>query len=114
MQTGEVIKFFRKKFGMTQEELAKRLRVNISSIQKYESGAVQNLKIETIRSLCETFEIAPWVFIFPDKIEDENMITRTQIISSEYKLIRELNKEGMKKIIDYFRDIHSIPKYKSR
>lgn len=114
MQTGEVIKFFRKKFNMTQGELAKKLQVNISSIQKYESGAVQNLKIETIRLLCETFEVAPWVFIFPDKVENEDTFERTQIISSEYKLIRELNHEGMKKVVEYFRDIHSIPKYKSR
>lgn len=49
MQTGEVIKFFRKNLNLTQDELAEKLRVNKSSIQKYESGAVQNLKIETIR-----------------------------------------------------------------
>lgn len=112
MQTGEVIKFFRKKFNMTQEELATKLRVNISSVQKYESGAVQNLKIETIRMLCEVFEVAPWVFIFPEKIENEETIFQTQVLTSEYKMIRELNKEGMKKVIDYFRDIHLIDKYK--
>ena len=112
MQTGEVIKFFRKKFSMTQEELATKLRVNVSSVQKYESGAVQNLKIETIRLLCETFEVAPWVFIFPDQITDEDTILRSQLLSSEYLMIREVNTEGMKKVIEYFRDIHSIDKYK--
>lgn len=112
MQTGEVIKFFRKKFNMTQEELATKLRVNVSSVQKYESGAVQNLKIETIRLLCETFRVAPWVFIFPEKINDENTIFRTQQITAEYALIRELNRDGVNKIVEYFRDIHSIDKYK--
>lgn len=112
MQTGEVIKFFRKKFNMTQEELATKLQVNISSVQKYESGAVQNLKIETIRLLCETFEVAPWVFIFPDEIHSEETIFRTQLLSSEYLLIREVNTEGIKKVIEYFRDIHSIDKYR--
>lgn len=112
MQTGEVIKIFRKNFNMTQEELATKLQVNVSSVQKYESGAVQNLKIETIRLLCETFKIAPWVFIFPEQVTDEETIFRTQQISSEYKLIRELNEDGMKKIIEYFRDIHSIEKYR--
>lgn len=112
MQTGEVIKFFRKKFGMTQEELATKLRVNVSSVQKYESGAVQNLKIETIRLLCETFEVAPWVFIFPDEIHSEETILQNQLLSSEYLLIREVNAEGMKKVIEYFRDIHAIEKYK--
>ena len=112
MQTGEVMKIFRKKFSMTQEELATKLRVNVSSVQKYESGAVQNLKIETIRLLCETFEVAPWVFIFPDEIHNEETILRSQLLSSEYLMIREVNTEGMKKVIEYFRDIHSIDKYK--
>ncbi len=112
MQTGEVIKFFRKKFNMTQEELATKLRVNVSSVQKYESGAVQNLKIETIRLLCETFEVAPWVFIFPDEIHNEETIFRSQLLSSEYLLIREVNQEGIKKVIEYFRDIHCIEKYR--
>ena len=112
VQTGEVIKFFRKKFSMTQEELATKLRVNVSSVQKYESGAVQNLKIETIRLLCETFEVAPWVFIFPDEIHNEETILRSQLLSSEYLMIREVNTEGMRKVIEYFRDIHSIDKYK--
>ena len=112
VQTGEVIKLFRKKFKMTQEELATKLQVNVSSVQKYESGAVQNLKIETIRLLCETFEVAPWVFIFPDEIHNEETILRGQILSSEYLLIRELNMEGMKKVIEYFRDIHSIDRYR--
>lgn len=112
MQTGEVIKIFRKKFNMTQEELATKLQVNVSSVQKYESGAVQNLKIETIRLLCETFKVAPWVFIFPEQVTNEETIFRTQQISGEYKLIRELNKDGMKKVIEYFRDIHSIDRYR--
>lgn len=112
VQTGDVIKYFRKNFNMTQEELANKLQVNVSSVQKYESGAVQNLKIETIRLLCEIFTVAPWVFIFPDKIEDDDMMMRTCVISSEYTLIRELNKEGIKKVIEYFRDIHMIDKYR--
>lgn len=112
VQTGDVIKYFRKNFNMTQEELANKLQVNVSSVQKYESGAVQNLKIETIRLLCEIFKVAPWVFIFPDKIEDDDMMMRMCIISSEYTLIRELNKEGIKKVIEYFRDIHMIDKYR--
>jgi DNA-binding XRE family transcriptional regulator len=42
---------------MTQDELANKLLVNKSSIQKYESGAVFNLKMETIRDLCQLFSI---------------------------------------------------------
>lgn len=59
MQTEEVIKFLRKKFDMTQDELAIKLQVNKSSVQKYESGAVSNLKMDTIRNLCQLFSVPP-------------------------------------------------------
>lgn len=61
METGEVIKYLRKNFNMTQEELTSKLRVNISSVQKYESGTVNNLKMETIRDLYELFSIPLWI-----------------------------------------------------
>ena len=54
MHTGEVIKILRKNKNMTQEELAQLLGVNKSSIQKYESGKVQNLKFENL-SNCATY-----------------------------------------------------------
>ena len=112
MQTGEVIKILRKKFGMTQGELAEKLRVNKSSIQKYESGAVQNLKMETIRSLCEIFSVAPWIFIFSDRITRKEMLMRTAKFSAEYQSITKLNEKGLEKLIDYFRDIVEVEKYK--
>ena len=65
---GEVIKYLRKNFNMTQEELVTKLRVNISSVQKYESSIVNNLKMETIREL---FGIPPWILIFPNQNDFE-------------------------------------------
>ena len=113
METGEVIKYLRKNFNMTQEELATKLRVNISSVQKYESGAVNNLKMETIRDLCELFGIPPWILIFPNYIQSE----RTILNSIKYNYARMLlilNDDGIAKVVDYVNDICEIDKYKSR
>lgn len=49
METGEVIKKLRNEKKFTQSELGIMLGVNTSSIQKYESGATKNLKLETIK-----------------------------------------------------------------
>lgn len=113
MQTGDVIKFLRKNFKMTQDELAEKLRLNKSSIQKYESGAVQNLKIETIRELCEIFKIAPWILIFPDRIESEDVLKRTSKYTAEYLIVRELNENGLEKLRDYAHDIMKIEEYRN-
>lgn len=55
MQAGEIIKKLRQLNSLTQENFAKVLGVKKSSVQKYELGAVSNLKMETIRTICEEF-----------------------------------------------------------
>lgn len=112
MQAGEVIKFLRKKFNMTQDELANKLLVNKSSIQKYESGAVSNLKMETIRDLCLLFSVPPWVFIFPEHITNTEVLTF--ISNSDMNSPIMLNEAGMQRLIDYVQDLSEIEKYKSR
>ena len=56
METGDVIKKLRNEKKFTQSELGIMLGVNTSSIQKYESGATKNLKLETIRELCQNIK----------------------------------------------------------
>lgn len=65
METGEVIKKLRNKKKFTQSELGIMLGVNTSSIQKYESGTTENLKLETIRELCHIFDVPSVVFVLP-------------------------------------------------
>lgn len=56
---GKRIKWCRTELGMTQEELGALLGVKKAAIQKYESSAVVNLKLETIQKLCEIFDVSP-------------------------------------------------------
>lgn len=70
MKTGEVIKKLRNQKKITQSELGIMLGVNTSSIQKYESGATKNLKLETIRELCHIFDVPPLMFVFPETLDD--------------------------------------------
>lgn len=111
MQTGDVIKFLRKKFNMTQEELASKLRVNISSVQKYESGAVNNLKMETIRELCELFSIPPWILIFPNHISSEETIMNA-IKYNHVRAVSILNEAGLNKAAEYVKDLSEIERYR--
>lgn len=49
----------RKEKGLTLLELANRLGVTESTVQRYESGNIKNLKYETIIDLSEIFECSP-------------------------------------------------------
>lgn len=57
--TGEMIKYYRKKLGLTQEELGNYVGVQKAAIAKYENGRIENLKRTTIEKLSELFGILP-------------------------------------------------------
>lgn len=112
MHTGEVIKHLRKQSKMTQEELATLLDVKKSSIQKYECGKVQNLKLERIQKLCEIFEISPFVFIYPDIWAKAQMPREYNSELCEcIKIYFSLNEKGKKKVMQYIMDIGDIERY---
>lgn len=56
--TGEMIKYYRKKLGLTQEELGNYVGVQKSAIAKYENGRIENLKRTTIEKLSELFNVS--------------------------------------------------------
>lgn len=120
MQTGEVIKRLRIEKKLTQDELGEMLGVKKSAIQKYESGAITNLKIDCIQNLCRVFEVPPWVFIFSERIEIEfpnaHYLNLSDILSWDnlrqglnYAL---LNVEGKKKADEYLSDLLELDKYR--
>ncbi len=62
-KAGNQIKRLRTERGMTQEELGELLGVKKAAVQKWESGAVRNLKRDTIKKLSEIFGVSPLLFI---------------------------------------------------
>lgn len=114
METGDIIKKLRNEKKITQSELGVMLGVNTSSIQKYESGATKNLKLETIRELCHIFDVPPIVFVFPEIHNWRNISRKDREGLFEYLFgeLMELNNEGKQKIFDYIEDINSMSKYK--
>lgn len=115
MHTGDIIKALREQANMTQAELGKQLGVNKSTIQKYENGMVQNLKIKTLRKLCEIFVVPPWQFIYPEhsSISDEQIVMKIRQTLLLAKIYQQLTKEGQTRVYHYLRDLSEIQHYKS-
>lgn len=114
METGDIIKKLRNEKKFTQQELGVMLGVNTSSIQKYESGATKNLKLETIRELCHIFDVPPAAFVFPE-IHDKTFRKQNKSDETLNYIFREvlgINAAGTKKVIDYVADIRSMEKYR--
>lgn len=114
MLAGEIIKNLRQMNNLTQEDFAKILGVKKSSIQKYESGAVSNLKMETIRTICEEFKVSPYVLVFPEKISDMETALRFYMGENDSKNLVSLNGEGIRKVLDYAKDLNDSGNYKRK
>ena len=115
MRTGKVIKILPKNKNMTQDQLSEALGVNKSSIQKYESGAVHNLKMETIRNMYTPFDVPPWVFVFPELLKSEYDLINFQSINGINESVDfalTLNTQGVKKVLEYARDLIDSANYR--
>ena len=66
MTVGEKIRDLRIQNNMTMEDLAARLGVQRSAVNKYEKGIVVNLKRSTIVSLCQIFSVPSSYFLDDD------------------------------------------------
>lgn len=128
MHTGTKIKELRKQKRLTQEELGEMLGVKKAAIQKYEKGEIVNLKLSTIKKLCEIFDVTPATLIYPEAEEMDQKYNSRQL-HFEVKVIEEiealfglkavnmmetftkLNDEGKNKALDIVDDISLIEKY---
>lgn len=65
MTMGELIRYHRKRLGMSQEELGKCLTppVNKAAVNKWETGTVENIKRTHIKQLSNKFMISPSVLM---------------------------------------------------
>lgn len=119
------IKRLRLERGLTQEELGAVLGVGKATVQKYESGQIQNLKAAHIRKLCYLFKKRPHYFIFddadvtPSDVDVQKLLDGIGFLFGEatltaFKRSLDLNEAGKARLLEYIADLSEIEKYKKR
>lgn len=115
------IKALRVAYGMTQEQLGEKLGVGKATVQKYESGQIQNLKTAHIKTLCQLFKKRPHYFIFDDlekyEIENESLLEKIEasygaMLAAVLKKGLKLNEKGRARLLDCAADLAEVEKYK--
>lgn len=103
MRINEKIKELRKKNNLTQKEMAKKLGVSLSSLQKYEYGDFYP-SAEVIRKIIDFFKITLNDFLDVNDITNEEK----NIINWNIKRSRELEKEFENDIEENARNIEIL------
>lgn len=69
IKIGERIQARRKELNLTQEMIANKLSLNKSTIARYESGAVEKIKLPVIQAMAQILDVNPdWLALKTDKI----------------------------------------------
>lgn len=71
MEMGEKIKYLRTRQGMTLEDLGNKVGVGKSTVRKWETGAIANMRRNKIASLADALNVSPSYLM---GWEDENNV----------------------------------------
>ena len=98
------IKEMRKKNGLTLLEVAEYLGVQEATVQRYESGAIKNMKHETICKLADLFGCDPRYLVgWSESNGDANDSTMTDEEKMLLDLFRRVPVESQRMVLDMIR-----------
>lgn len=112
VQFGKRVRSYRKLAGITQKELAEKLDLTESAINKYENGKVQSVDIDLAERIANVLRVKPeklmgWSddnggYYFDDELvkqmQEDNKNPRTRFLMDAN---RRLSKEGYDKVKDF-------------
>ncbi len=75
---GEKIKFFRKKKGLSQDELSELINLEMKSLSRIESGH-NYPQCENLIAISKALDVAPWQLYFTEEVDFDKM--KNEIIS---------------------------------
>ena len=113
---GTRIKELRRIYGMSQEELGRRVGVQRAAINKYENGTVTNIPIHTIEKIAQTFEVSPTYIVGWDEIAYNPLAAEVKLLKGIQHIYGkevvdlletyfELSKVGKDRVHQYIEDI---------
>lgn len=113
-QIGLRIKSTREERGMTLQEIANKIGVAKSTIQRYEAGTIENIKLPVISSIANALGVNPSWLIgkvdSPDAVQDINSFALEDAYFSFAKEMQEkkVSKEDMKKLWQFYEMIKKM------
>ena len=113
MSLSSKLELRRRQLNMTLLEVANKVGVTESTVQRWESGSIKTLRHERIVKLAEALDVTPSYLMGWDDEQSVNISAEQSPDEDRLlSLYRELNEEGREKLIDYADDMVRSGKYK--
>lgn len=98
MNIGDVIKNRRKELGMTQQDFAKLLDVNVATISRWESGDIKNMRRDKVAKISETLDIPISLLMGWDQSSSDRLFERLMLY---YRMLTAENKEELVRYAEF-------------
>jgi transcriptional regulator with XRE-family HTH domain len=100
--------------NLTLLEVAEKIGVKEATMQRYESGAIKNIKHETVLAIADYYGVSPQYLM--GWTDDPRPITITTARSESESILldifRNLNREGQALVIANAKMLSDMPEYK--
>lgn len=114
MEIKDLIREKRQELDLTYEQLGELVGVGKSTVRKWETGMIENMRRDNIIALSKALNISPAILMGWD-FDEVKKIDATFNYSEEEQQhiedLRKLNVEGKNKVITYTKDLIEMPKY---
>ena len=89
MRIGEVIKIRRMELGLTLEEVGQRVGVGKSTVRKWETGMIENMRRDKIAKLAEVLDLSPELLVGTEekKKSRQVMIDEIKCLSDDQRAL---------------------------
>lgn len=105
MEIADRIKILRKQQGLTLEEVGNRVGVGKSTVRKWESGQIANMRRDKIALLAAALGVSPSTLMGWDENEDVKNPAPASVAEPERdeiaKLFASLSEENQQRLLDF-------------
>ena len=113
MNVGQQIKKLREEKGMTLEELGNKVGVGKSTVRKWETGMIANMRRDKIEKVAQALDVSPGAVYKPEHAvcdsKDFILSDDEKKLILQYRKISSEDKEMLNRILAYSSKL-SIPK----
>ena len=111
MEIKDIIKKRREELNLTYEQLGNMVGVGKSTVRKWETGMIENMKRDNIVALAKALNISPAIIMGWQTIEDNNKLILSKEETTLLENYNKLNSKGKEKLIEYSDDLTTNIKY---
>ena len=113
MDIGDKIHELRAEKGWTLEEFGEKVGVGKSTVKRWESGIIANMRRDKISLIADAFGVSPgYLMGWEDEQSSETKKQSLERFTSYAELLSLLNEQGQEEALKRIEELTELPKYR--